>query len=307
MIGIFSLERDLHAYAVLEHLEQRGEPAAHFFPTDSMARSGGLRWCSDGTAQLFSSEGRWIPVNELDVVWWRRANQSQDFADIVVSEDLAQLVSNEWRASLSGTMLCSFDGVWVNKPHCDARAGNKLFQLMEARKAGFRVPETLVSDDPIVVRDFITRNDGRVIAKKILGAAPRPLATILMHQDDLEDSSISSCPTMYQEYISGDQHVRAHVFGGQAICALISSDIVDWRRDLNVPFAPHELHEHPKRMLSDLLDALGLEMGIFDLKYTTEGELVWIELNTQGQFLFCEALADIPLSREFASFLINLH
>ena len=53
------------------------------------------------------------------------------------------------------------------------------------------------------------------------------------------------------------------------------------------------------------LDALGLEMGVLDLKMMPNGECVWLEVNPQGQFLFLEGIASMPLSYEFADYLLS--
>jgi hypothetical protein len=39
-------------------------------------------------------------------------------------------------------------------------------------------------------------------------------------------------------------------------------------------------------MVRRVLDCLGLEMGNIDLKESPSGEIVWLEVNPQGQFLF---------------------
>jgi hypothetical protein len=46
-------------------------------------------------------------------------------------------------------------------------------------------------------------------------------------------------------------------------------------------------------------------MGIFDLKLDADGLPTWLEVNPQGQFLFLEALCDLPLSAAMARFLVD--
>ena len=46
-------------------------------------------------------------------------------------------------------------------------------------------------------------------------------------------------------------------------------------------------------------------MGVVDLKMLPSGECVWFEVNPQGQFLFLEGLANMPLSNEFADYLLR--
>ena len=80
---------------------------------------------------------------------------------------------------------------------------------------------------------------------------------------------------------------------------------MDWRRDLTVPVTPFELGLDARRRLGRLLEILGLRMAIVDAKLTDDDELIWIELNVQGQFLFCEALTGYPLAAHAASFLLG--
>jgi len=51
---------------------------------------------------------------------------------------------------------------------------------------------------------------------------------------------------------------------------------------------------------------LQLEMGVVDLKFTLEGEPVWLEVNPQGQFLFLDAFTDLRLAEKFAHYLVSV-
>ncbi len=55
--------------------------------------------------------------------------------------------------------------------------------------------------------------------------------------------------------------------------------------------------------LRAVLKALGLKMGIVDLKLTQAEIPIWLEINPQGQFLFAEALSGLNLTSAFAVFL----
>jgi hypothetical protein len=47
-------------------------------------------------------------------------------------------------------------------------------------------------------------------------------------------------------------------------------------------------------------------MGIVDLKLTPKGEVVWLEVNPQGQFLFLQPLTKMSLDQYFADYLLGL-
>jgi hypothetical protein len=72
-----------------------------------------------------------------------------------------------------------------------------------------------------------------------------------------------------------------------------------------VPFAPIRLDLEVEERLRRVVRDLNLMMGVMDL-IMTDDELVWLELNTQGQFLFCEALSGYDLTTPFADFLLGL-
>ena len=81
---------------------------------------------------------------------------------------------------------------------------------------------------------------------------------------ELPPESFEVAPALYQEYIPGARHVRLNCFGDHSYAALIESDALDWRPNLNVPMrewcVPSEVHVRVR----DVLDGLGLAMGIVD-------------------------------------------
>jgi hypothetical protein len=143
---------------------------------------------------------------------------------------------------------------------------------------------------------------------QLVGTAARPLATVVVNHNDLSKSeqAIKFCPAIYQEVIKGTTHIRANCFGEAVHSILIESSWLDWRRDLSVPFSPYKLGSDIEERLVYLLKNLELRMGIMDLMIDDSGDVIWLELNTQGQFLFGEALSGYDLTTPFADFLIDL-
>jgi hypothetical protein len=122
----------------------------------------------------------------------------------------------------------------------------------------------------------------------------------------MDERSFRMCPALYQEYIPGNRHLRLNCFGDHSYAALIESDELDWRPDLRIPVSPYPVPGWLHDRVRATLDALGLRMGVLDLKLTPEGEVVWLEVNPQGQFLFLEALTGVPLAKRFADYLLSL-
>jgi hypothetical protein len=266
-----------------------------------------LTWCLDadsGSSSVRDDDGMRVDIASIDALWWRRAPIVDDMPEEVMVPKAAPFVRSNVRAAVLGAFLTEFTGAWVDHPDAIRRAENKLLQLRAAVSAGFRVPRTLVSQDPDRVRRFCEEIGGPVVAKSVAAALGVPALTGVVHGEHLDDeASIRLCPTIYQELVPGDRHLRIHVFGSAVHSALIESDRLDWRYPLDADFSPHEITVELADRLKTVLAVFGLTMGIFDLKLTDDGEPVWFELNPQGQFLFVEALGGGRLLDIFTDFL----
>jgi glutathione synthase/RimK-type ligase-like ATP-grasp enzyme len=175
---------------------------------------------------------------------------------------------------------------------------------MIARQAGFRVPHTLVSQDPVLIRSFCAKLHNRVVVKPVKGTLKTILYSGMVTEECLDDEeSIRLCPAIYQECIPGTRHVRVQCFGDAVHAVLIESEDLDWRANLDIPFSVIELEDCVKNSLRKVLRLLGLKMGIVDLKFAPDGEVVWFEINPQGQFLFVQGMTGLDLSSIFADFL----
>jgi glutathione synthase/RimK-type ligase-like ATP-grasp enzyme len=309
LIGIFSFRNDLHALAVQHELKTRHSVDCEIFETPGSAERNGLAWHEENGRQpnswLRATSGRDVSPADLSLVWWRRINTPQVFEDETVDEISRRLTSNSWRNAIVGLLKCDFEGQWVNDPEMTTRAENKLVQLRAASKAGFRIPATLVSQDPPTVRDFCTRHGGTVVVKSVGAVKKRALITAEATLQDLQDDAeIAVAPTIFQEVIPGQEHLRIHCFGRSVHAVRITSQELDWRRNLNVPFEPFELDAAVADRVRAVLDLLGLKMGIVDVKFDA-GEAVWLEVNPQGQFLFAEGLSGMDLLGPFAAFLVQ--
>jgi glutathione synthase/RimK-type ligase-like ATP-grasp enzyme len=203
-------------------------------------------------------------------------------------------------------LVNEFHGRWVSDPVATRLAENKLVQLRAAERAGLRTPATLVSQDPARIRGFCSQHPGAIIKPVATPRGVELARTAVVTQELLDnEDSLSLTPSIYQECIPGERHLRISVMGEHCDAALIEARDLDWRFDLNVPFRPFTLDATLEQKLRATLRELGLVMGIFDVKLTDEDEAVFLEVNSQGQFLFIEALCAIPLADHCAAFLVD--
>jgi glutathione synthase/RimK-type ligase-like ATP-grasp enzyme len=318
MILALSFHDDLHAVGVQQAVRARGE-SFHILECDGVSGRPGLTWHLSGTpdgsgipAALPTSEGRTVPPAQAKLLWWRRARAPQQLTmaaaeseGAAISAQQISLVNNDCNGALRGILAASFHGEWISPPEATDRASDKIYQLWMARQAGFRVPRTLITQSRGEVVDFINEV-GRVIVKPVVGAPGPSLYTRWIEDPQtLPAESFAMCPATYQEYIPGRHHIRLNCFGERMFAALIETEELDWRPDLNVPITQWPVPEDLARLVRTVLDRLGLLMGVIDIKLTPEGEPVWLEVNPQGQFLFLEPLTGEPLTEHFADYLIT--
>jgi hypothetical protein len=303
-IGILSVRDDIHAAAAKKQIEKR-QATCHIFIGTELAASGGLSWSSDGDAQsvLLDSEGERVEIRALDAFWYRRTATRQKVPDEADPEYVDDVNLSCW-AALHGHLMTEFRGRWVSEPIATELSENKLVQLRAALRAGMRVPATLVSQDPERIRTFC-RAHARVIIKPL--RARGEVAPTAMASDELlnQDEVLALAPAIYQEYVPGDRHLRVTIFGDRCHAALIESHELDWRLDVTVPFSVYTPSQQLLTALQGTLRSLGLVMGVFDLKLTPEGEIVFFEVNPQGQFLFVEGLCQMPITESLADYLVE--
>ena len=81
----------------------------------------------------------------------------------------------------------------------------------------------------------------------------------------------------------------------------------DYRVDLEaVAMRPASLPSEVERALLDLMDRLQLVYGAIDLRRTSQGEHVFLEINPAGEFLFVEERCGLPLAAAMANLLTRL-
>src|SRR6266545_362245 len=113
----------------------------------------------------------------------------------------------------------------VNRAEPQGSNGSKPYQAQLIARHGFWVPETLVTNDPKLVREF-HRQHGTVIYKSISGA--RSIVHTLTDADLDRLDEISWCPVQFQAFVPGT-NVRVHTIGGEAFATEVRSDVTDYR------------------------------------------------------------------------------
>jgi hypothetical protein len=324
MILILSNSGDAHATEVEHHLRMRGRESIRMSPAD-IARSGWLsaRTREHASADLFdlalASGQSTVRAQDIDAVWVRRLGRPE-LRQAMAERTLTSYALSEWHAVLD-MMYEVLDAAWLpGRPFDLMRADMKLTQLALARKAGFRVPDTLLTSNPEEVFAFYEAHEGRVISKlpssMLLEQKDQPFVrfTHRLLRSDLGylASSLRHAPCLFQEQIEKKTELRVTVVGDRVFSACIDTTrnrqcLVDSRR-LDIEHTPHDVYplgpEIEKRV-TQITRGAGLAYATIDFIVRPDGELVFLELNPAGQYLWIEQLTGLPISEAICDFLVG--
>jgi glutathione synthase/RimK-type ligase-like ATP-grasp enzyme len=299
----------LHAVAVCGRIRRFGFSECHIVECDQLGQGRKMHYSlgsGDGDDWVMASDGRPIAISQASVIWLRRPRANQNLEVPLTREEGYDLVNNDCRGALSGYLATHFTGKWISHPEATYRASDKIYQQEVARTCGFRVPRTIVTQSADEVEKLFEQCDGKIIVKTIVGADHAPLETKrVIDPAEFSEEAYAASPAIYQEYIEGTKHLRLLNFGNRSLCGLIETDSVDWRMHLDDSITPWTVPEDVHDRVRMVIEQLGLEMGVVDIKITPSGELVWLEVNPQGQFIFLEPLIGVPFIDLFSRYLIE--
>ncbi len=314
---------DLHATAVAAAIERKGHSAVLWHGADLPTRqtasigvdaAGAVGWELRGPA-LDAAD------RHFDVVWTRRLAPPLLPDGLPIPESDRYIADRECQTFYSALwLLVAPDAFWVNPRDRRARANCKPLQLSLAARLGLQVPPTLCSNDPERIRAFLREHGGRVVYKPFRPAQwergddgiALQFASLIGADDLPEDEVLRLSPGIFQPRVPKRHELRVTVIGDLVVAVTIHSQEralteLDWKHAFSgLRIERTELHPELERTCRALLRELGIVFGCIDLIVTPAGEVVFLELNEMGQFLWLEEIdPTIKLLDPFCEMLIQ--
>jgi glutathione synthase/RimK-type ligase-like ATP-grasp enzyme len=320
---IFSMPGDLHTAAVEWSLKRKGVAVDKIFLSDFPQKA--TISCTNAASEIqFHLDARTLRYRDYDTIWFRRISSAVPGDDLVASD--AAAARRSW-GELS-RFLVEFPrhhgAFCLNPSESYATRDNKPLQLYLASTCGLAIPDTLIGTHPGHLEQFVTRNraeNGETIVKPLVptmwqrdDGAGLMLAVSLVTQEDLAEADISSEPLIFQRRVQKAYEVRLTVMGRTMFAVKLdsqrqSSTELDFRNAADWRVLGHELVEVPgeiQQKVELLCERLRTPFGTMDFIVTTDGEWIFLETNTMGNFLWMEDCnPDVPLLDCFTEFLIS--
>ena len=311
MIVVISYPEDPHAARVMGLLAEGQHDVLPLTLSDLPGRATlSIDYADPATPSLeYRVDGRSVDLGAARSVWWRRPQVPDPSS--VTDHDARMFTANEWNEALQG--LWQLMGApWMNPPAHDEVAGRKAYQLRVAAEVGLRTPRTLITSDPDRARAFVeAQGIGRTIFKTFSATHAVWRETRLVRQGEVESlDAVRVAPVIFQELIPAEADLRITVVGDRIFAAAIDARGTDYEVDFRMSLgqartAPAELPAAVADRLRALMDRLGLVYGAIDMRRTPDGDYVFLEVNTAGEFLFVEERTDLPISRAIADWLVD--
>lgn len=291
------------------HLRQRGLIPFRF-DTDTYPSTTTLTFDPAGDFSISNGQ-EVLHGSSISSIWYRRVGTPLLPDTLDAGE--REFCEREARALLLGTLL-SLDGrSWVSHPAAIWTAEFKPYQLAVAKRIGFRIPRTRMTNSPEEARRFASA--GESVAKALSSGYVRreegnaAIFTSLLRKSDLADmEDLALAPVTFQEHIRKTSDLRVTVIGEKVFAAELlsqerASSRVDWRAT-DDPDLVHRKFDLPPTIATQcvaLVRQLNLSFGAIDLILADDGEIYFLEINPNGEWHWIEERLQYPIGAALAS------
>ena len=236
-------------------------------------------------------KGEYVDVETSNVksVWFRQPVflRNTPGRSIDINE---QLSLSQWNAFLRGLMV--FDkAYWMNWPQATYAAESKPYQLMIAKKIGFSVPQTIISNslgfEKLPSTKFIIKSMDTVLLKE--NDDCYFTYTSKANPADFTLDKTKQAPITFQEYIEDKLDIRVTIVGSKVYAVAIKSNgnaiSDDWRtlKKEDLEYIDIELPVRIKKLCIEYVKLLGLNYCAIDF-IKTKDEYIFIEINPTGEW-----------------------
>lgn len=303
---IVAPDQDLHATVVAQRLAERGVDSATwetaYFPWRQR-----ISWRPPGIATLFRLTSAADTLDDYSVIWWRRF-RAPTTSPTIIDPDVRRFCLSEAKALLSGVFQTT-SCMTVNDPDAERRANNKLLQLHIALQCGLTIPHSIISNQRSDILEFLGEHE-RSVCKTLVCDYVHGIPTrICTTADFAVEDEVSLAPAIVQELIEAKLDIRAFVVGETVFAVELARDDINTRVDWRSYTRRWQAHTLPPAICERIrlvAARLGLSMASLDFRLSVRDEYVFLEVNPNGQFLFLEIDAGLPVTAAVADHLIKM-
>lgn len=317
---IVTADDDTTADLVADALAIRGGKAVRIdvgdFPI-SLSVTGTIGDDGVWRGEVVAADGAVLDLETIGAVYYRRPTRFR-LPDHLSPAD-RRFAEAEAHRGLGG-LLAALPARWVSHPARIADAEAKPAQLQLAAACGFRLPRTLISNDPGQVQAFADEIAGPLVYKPLSSGIlrePDGLRAIYATRLDaadvdgwLDSDAIRLAPHQFQECVTSKAYdLRVTAVGDQLFPIAIHTadpDQLDWRTDYDtLTYQPVTLPAGVAAGIHRYLATMGLAFGAFDFVMDRARRLWWMECNPNGEWGWLTEAIEVPIADALAELLLG--
>lgn len=228
-------------------------------------------------------------------------------------EDLSSAIDEKYQNfahveafSLIDGIVESFDGPCLSKPSVMRRANNKILQLHLARKFGFKLPSSVITNSKEQIETV--EGETKIVKPLAIGVindkSGKEYVQTNLYDPDVNHDLLRYAPAYFQSYIEKDYELRITMIGDSCHAIRIdSSDKIDWRKpDNDVSYRPFEIDDELKSQCFNFMKHLDMSFGCFDF-IAKNGKYYFLEMNANGQWAWLDEVAGFSISNSLMNYL----
>ncbi len=302
-ILIISEQNDPHVERVLSFINQK-KYHVDVFGVNDLENDGYVDTLSEMTGEFFDTDKRHHRV--YDICWWRKPIFITPSQKYLKNINLSNIAKKEKINFLEGIILNMSIKSWVNHKSDMKKASNKIHQLSLIR---MNIPRTVITNKKEVIKKiFEDKFIMKTLQSQSLGLEDGVLKTTLTNINDIDKIDLNFMPVICQEFIDKICDIRVTIVGNKIFAAKIFSHSekskIDFRTDYSsLTYEKCKLSKDIEDELLRLNKYYNLNYSAIDLIQDKNGEIYFLELNPNGQYLWIEESLTLPISKNIASFL----
>lgn len=279
-----------------------------------------IQLCASDVSQSYILEkatGRRVYFAQIQSAYWVYSpayfmQENIPAGDVLTEQALFQFGSFQKEETLYsehlsalGSLFRLLDCFWVDPIEVFENHLYKLSQQHLFQQLGVTFPDTIITSDPQAVRAFYDRHRGQVIYKPCwMGAFASRMSESDLTAERLDTLTVS--PVTFQAFVPGCD-LFALVIGDAIFAARIETEemLLDFRTGQNNRYLPITLPEDISRQCFAMTRQIGSRFAVIDLRYTPEGEFVFLEVNPSPACMHFQQGTGFPITEHLARLLMS--
>jgi len=318
VVLLVGIKEDIHLTVVENFLSDLPQAVIRFDPTCDAELP--FFYSLEGESSYFQwPDGKIVYLTDITSVFCRFALET-----LAVSEEITGVpryaASEHLENILSGLKQIP-SKKWINDPWLESKYDSKIYQREIAKGVGIRVPKQVVtnniehvrkvfsSEEPLIIKPLSDTSIGKVGGKFYCDqpipsddfSAPYTASFDAWNVPAQHDST----PFLVQSKLDKKFDVRAMIVDGEVYAYSVNTtdDKIDFRVNEIQNVIPFEFPNDDREKLTALMSKMRMRFACCDYVLNQDDELIFLEANLSGNWLFCDRYFDFAVSKRTAEIL----